>query len=149
MRPEGVAPLALGALSDLLGFHLARAAAVTVELFERHVGAPLQLRKVEYSLLLLLQANGPLAPKRLLQALALSAPNLSLVIDRLEQRALVRRERSETDRRSQNIVLTDTGRALAARGAEAAPAMEQEMLHCLSPAERLMLMELLRKVSSR
>jgi DNA-binding MarR family transcriptional regulator len=147
----GVAPseLSLGTLADVLGFHLARASAVTVELFERHVGGPLQLRKVEYSLLLLLQANGPLTPKRLLQALALSAPNLSLLIDRLEHRALVRRERSETDRRSQNIVLTDAGQALAQRGAEAAPTMERDLLDRLSHAERLMLIELLRKVGAR
>ena len=141
--------LALGALADVLGFHLARAQAVTVDLFERHVGTPLQLRKVEYSLLLLLLANGALTPKRLAQALALSAPNLSLLIDRLEQRGLVRRERVETDRRSQNIVLTDAGRALAGQGAAAAPEMERELLDRLSHAERLMLMELLRKISPR
>ena len=141
--------LSLGTLADVLGFHLARASAVTIALFERHVGVPLQLRKVEYSLLLLLQANGPLSPKRLLQALALSAPNLSLLIDRLEQRGLVRRERSETDRRSQNIVLTDEGQALARRGAEAAPTMERELLDRLTHAERLMLIELLRKIGTR
>ena len=141
--------LSLGTLSEVLGFHLARASAVTVELFERHVGVPLHLRKVEYSLLLLLLANGPLTSKRLVQALALSAPNLSLLIDRLEQRALVRRERSQTDRRSQNIVLTDEGRALAARGAASAPLLERELLDRLSHAERLMLIELLGKVATR
>jgi DNA-binding MarR family transcriptional regulator len=140
--------LSLGALSEVLGFHLARAAVVTYDLFERHVGVPLGLRKVEYSLLLLLLANGSLAPKRLLRALALSAPNLSLLIDRLEVRGLVRRERSTTDRRSQNIVLTDAGRALARRGADAAQDMERELLDRLSHAERLMLIELLRKVNS-
>lgn len=138
--------LSLGALADVLGFHLARAAAVTVDLFERHVGQPLALRKVEYSLLLLLHANGALTPKRLASALALSAPNLSLRIDRLERRGLVRRERSATDRRSQNIVLTDAGRQLAARGEAAAPAMEDALLDRLSNAERLMLIELLAKL---
>jgi len=140
--------LSLGALAELLGFHLARASVVTRELFERHVGAPFRLRKVEYSLLMLLLANGPLAPKRLLRVLALSAPNLSLLIDRLEARGLVRRERSTTDRRSQNIVLTDGGLALARRGADAAREMENELLERLSRAERLMLVELLRKVST-
>ncbi len=138
--------LSLGTLSEVLGFHLARASAITVDLFERHVGQPLQLRKVEYSLLLLLLANGALTAKRLAPALAMSAPNLSLLIDRLEQRGLVRRERSETDRRSQNIVLTDEGRKLATRGAAAAPAMEHALLDRLSHAERLMLIELLAKL---
>ncbi len=139
--------LALGTLAGVLGFHLARASAVTFDLFDRHVGEPLGLRKVEYSLLMLLHANGPIAPKRLAQALAVSAPNLTLLIDRLAQRSLVRRERSTTDRRSQNIVLTAQGHEIAARGSEAVPAMERELLGRLSHAERLMLIELLRKVS--
>lgn len=145
---EADGDLALGALAGVLGFHLARASAVTFDLFDRHVGAPLALRKVEYSLLLLLAANGPIAPKRLAPALAVSAPNLTLLIDRLQQRGLVRRERSTTDRRSQNIVLTADGRSVAARGADAVPAMERELLGRLSHAERLMLIELLRKVST-
>lgn len=139
--------LALGTLAGILGFHLARASAFTYDLFDRYLGEPLGLRKVEYSLLMLLQANGPIAPKRLAQALAVSAPNLTMLIDRLAQRGLVRRERSTTDRRSQNIVLTAEGRSLAERGTEAVPEMERELLGRLSHAERLMLIELLRKVS--
>ena len=159
--PEGIAPanasassgLDLGVLGQVLGFHLARAAVETYALFERHVGKPFQLRKVEYSLLLLLLANaGPspkLTPKLLGSALALTAPNLTLLVDRLVQRDLVRRERSLTDRRSQHIVLTDAGRMLAMQSAAAAPGMERELLARLSPVERLMLIELLRKVADR
>ena len=65
--------LSLGALSDVLGFHLAQAAVFTYGLFERHVGEPFALRKTEYSMLMLMLANGPLSPKRLAQALAEAA----------------------------------------------------------------------------
>lgn len=140
--------LSLGALEDILGFHLATATVTTMDTFERHVGTPLGLRKVEYSLLLLL-ANGPLSPKRLGRALALSAPNLTLLLDRLQQRDLIRRERSESDRRSHNVVLTDEGLRVAEAGAEAAAPMERELDERLSRAERLMLIELLRKVAER
>lgn len=147
-RPPSHA-LSLGLLSDVLGYHIAQAAVTTVDMFERHISQPFDLRKVEYSLLLLLLANGPLTPKRLGQALALSGPKLTLLLDRLEQRGLLRRERSATDGRSQNIVLTDTGRQLIqAAGAAAAP-MERELDERLSRAERLMLIELLRKVAGR
>ena len=150
---SGDASLRLGVLGQVLGFHLARAAVETYALFERHVGQPFKLRKVEYSLLLLLLANDAaspnLTPKRLGRALALTAPNLTLLLDRLVQRDLVRRERSLTDRRSQHIVLTDAGRVLAVQSAAAAPGMERELLARLSPAERLMLIELLRKVADR
>lgn len=147
-RPPGQ-PLSLGVLSDVLGYHVAQAAVTTVDLFDRHIGQPHGLRKVEYSLLMLVLANGPLTPKRLGQALALSAPNLTLLLDRLQGRGLIRRERSTTDGRSQNIVLTDEGRRLAAVTAVAAGPMERELDDRLSRAERLMLIELLRKVAGR
>jgi len=142
-------PLSLGVLSDVLGYHVAQAAVTTYGTFESHIGQPHGLRKVEYSLLMLLLANGPLTPKRLGQALALSAPNLTLLLDRLQGRGLIRRERSATDGRSQNIVLTDDGRRLADATAAAAGPMERELDDRLSRAERLMLIELLRKVAGR
>jgi len=146
---DAAAPLKLGVLADVLGYHIAQAAVVTVDTFERHIGAPMGLRKVEYSLLMLLLANGPQSPKRLGQALALSAPNLTLLLDRLQQRGLLHRERSQTDRRSQNIVLTAEGRQLADASAAAAEPMEADLADRLSHAERLMLIELLRKVAGR
>ncbi|MES2716399.1 MAG: MarR family transcriptional regulator [Pseudomonadota bacterium] len=147
-RPASQA-LSLGVLSDVLGYHVAQAAVTTVDMFDRHIGQPFGLRKVEYSLLLLLLANGPLTPKRLGQALALSGPNLTLLLDRLQDRGLLRRERSATDGRSQNIVLTDAGQQLTQAAGDAAAPMETELDDRLSRAERLMLIELLRKVAGR
>ena len=136
-------------LDEVLGYHLAQATVVTQDSFTRHIGDPLAMRKVEFSLLMLLQTNGPLSPKRLGQVLALSAPNLSLLLDRLQQRNLIHRERSANDGRSQNIVLTAAGQQLADQGAAAAAPMEAELANRLSRAERLMLIELLGKVALR
>lgn len=143
------AGLDLGGLAQVVGYHLAQATVTTMASFERHVGRPLNLRKVEYSLLLLLLANAPPTPKQLGHALALTGPNLTLLLDRLQARGLVQRERSQTDRRSQLIVLTAEGRALAEAGLHAVAPMEQVLDSRLSPAERLMLIELLRKVAGR
>lgn len=146
---SGTDEVQLGVLADVVGYHLAQAAVVTYDLFERHVGQPFGLRKVEYSLLMLLLANGPLVPKRLARTLTLSNPNLTLLLDRLQERGLIRRERNERDRRSQNIVLTDAGLALARDAAAAALPMERELLDRLSAAERAMLIELLRKAAGQ
>jgi DNA-binding MarR family transcriptional regulator len=148
-RPAEAAALSLGCLSELLGYHIAQAAVTTSDLFERHVGQPFGLRKVEYSLLMLIVANGPLAPKRLAQALALSAPNLSMLLDRLQARGLLRRERSQVDRRSQNVLLTEAGECIARGSGVAAGPMEQALFERLSRAEHAMLIELLRKVALR
>jgi DNA-binding MarR family transcriptional regulator len=145
----GPEPVELGPLTEVLGYHVAQAAVTTVELFERHVGERFALRKVEFSILMLLLANPALTPKRLGQSLALTAPNLTLLLDRLQDRGLLRRERSEVDRRSQNIVLTEDGRALARTAALAARTMEAELQDRLTRAEHALLIELLRKVAGR
>ncbi|WP_418318138.1 MarR family winged helix-turn-helix transcriptional regulator [Piscinibacter sakaiensis] len=139
--------LGLGPLGDLLGFHLARATLTTTALFERHIGKPFGLSKVEFSMLMLLLANGPLNPKRLAHALALTPPKMTMLLDRMQARELLRRERSEIDRRSQNVVLTAEGERIARGSAAAAPASEAALNGRLSRAERAMLLELLDKVA--
>ena len=147
--PKAPAALSLGPLSDVLGYHIAQAAVTTFSLFERHVGQPFGLRKVEYSLLMLVLTNEPLSPKTLAQALVLSAPNLTLLLDRLQARGLLRCERSQLDRRSQNVVLTDEGLRIAQASGAAAVPMESALFDRLSRAEHAMLIELLRKVAGR
>jgi len=142
------ADLDFGVLREVLGFHVTLAAVVTVELFERHIGEPLGLRKAEYSLLMLLLANGPTPARRLAQTLQLSAPQLTMMVDRLQQAKWLRRERNPADRRAQFIVLTRDGEALARRAATLSRTMEHKLAACLSPAERAMLIELLRKVGA-
>jgi MarR family transcriptional regulator, 2-MHQ and catechol-resistance regulon repressor len=55
---------------------------------------------------------GPMPQTRLCGKLLMSGSNLTTVIDNLERRALVRRERDAADRRVQNVHLTPAGRAL-------------------------------------
>jgi DNA-binding MarR family transcriptional regulator len=148
-RPPRATALAWGALADIVGFHLARAAVATDEAFETHVGQPCALRKVEFSLLMLLLANAQLPPKRLAQALAVTAPNLTLLLDRLQERRLLRRERHPQDGRSQNVVLTTRGHKLAQKASAAARAVQAQEHQRLSHAEHAMLIELLDKLSTR
>lgn len=136
-----------GTLADVLGYQIALAAAATQQLFHRHIGEPLQLRAVDFSVLMLLLANAEVTQKRLGQELAVSPPNLTILLDRLQQAGLLTRERSEVDRRAQLIRLTPQGRALALQAQGISPTMEAELRRRLSPVERLMLIELLRKVS--
>ena len=139
--------LSLGPLEGILGFHLARAAVATYAAFERSIGEPFGLRRVEFSLLVLLLANAPVTPKQLLHALALTAPKLSLLVDGLVERGLVRRDRNPADGRSQHLVLTERGRTLATAAADAAVLMEQVLQSRLTRAEHGMLIELLDKVT--
>jgi DNA-binding MarR family transcriptional regulator len=139
--------LDLGILREVLGFHVTLANVATVALFERHVGQPFALRKAEFSLLMLLLANGSTASKQLSRTLRLSAPSLTMLIDRMQEKKWLRRERNPADRRSQLIVLTAEGTALSRRAQTAAKTMENGLQRRLSRAERAMLIELLIKVA--
>lgn len=135
-----------GALGGVLGYHISQAVVTTLGLFARHVAEPLDLRPVEFSLLLLLQANEQVTPKQLAQTLALSSPNLTILLDRLQERGVIERVRSDSDRRSQNVLLTAAGSALAQRCVALCATMEQDLDDCLTPGEHLLLIELLQKV---
>jgi len=131
----------------LLGYRLAQASVRMRTVFNQHVGEPLNLRTVEFSLLMLLLANDEVTPSQISRTLAMSAPNLTQLLDRLAERGLVARERSPHDRRAQHIHLTRTGRVLAKKAHEVSLGMEQETLRHLSDAERAMLLELLQRVA--
>lgn len=144
-----VAPLSFGPLAGIAGFHLARAAVTTQSSFQRHIGTTFEVSKIEFSLLMLVLANPGIVPKRLARALAVTAPKLTLLLDGLQARRLIERQRNAADGRSQHLVLTDRGRKLARDAAAAAEPMERELLGHLSRAEHAMLIELLGKLAGR
>jgi DNA-binding MarR family transcriptional regulator len=69
------------------------------------------------------------------------------MLDRMQERGLIERIRSETDRRSQHVLLSSAGRALTDLALARTPAMEADLDGALSRAERAMLIELLDKVA--
>lgn len=150
-RPAGGVPAALneGVLAGVLGYLLAQASVLTGAAFTRHIGGPLDLRPVEFSLLTLVGANEGCAPKQLCSALAVSAPHLTILLDRLESRGLLARSDSALDRRAREVRLTAEGRRIADAAAQQAQGMEQALLRRLSPAESAMLFELLRQLCGR
>ncbi|RZS47562.1 DNA-binding MarR family transcriptional regulator [Sphaerotilus mobilis] len=139
--------LAEGALADILGYRVVQAQIATHALFMQHVGDPMDLRPVEYTLLQMLRSNTQVTPKQLAQSLVLTAPKLTILLDRLQERGLITRVRSDTDGRSQHVLLTDDGAELAQRGSEQAVLLEMSLQDVLTPGERAILMELLQKVA--
>lgn len=134
-------------LQHVLGYQLARADVPTKKVFFKHLGQPLGLRPVEFTILMLIAHNDQVTQKQLSQTLAVSAPNITALLDRLAERGLVTRVRSETDRRLQHIHLTDEGRRLAHRAHAVSLTMEHDLMRHLSDAEQAILMELLQKVA--
>ncbi len=141
------APAVEGVLAENIAYHIALASAATNRQFARHIGEPLALRPVEYSLLMLLSAHGALAPTQLARALALAPPSLTMLLDRLGERGLIERARSQADRRSRRVSLTPQGHRLARTAERRTPALNATINGVLSAGERMLLLELLRKVA--
>ena len=147
LEPPVLSGLDQSRLTHLVGYAATRAAIELRKTFTRHLG-PLELKVAEFSLLMLVAANPQANQKQLGVALALSAPNMAVTLDRLVERGWIERVRGVKDRRAQHIHLTAKGRDLVQRAEKIAATMENAALRMLSAAERAMLIELLLKVAS-
>jgi DNA-binding MarR family transcriptional regulator len=149
--PLRVEPLSHGldqsCMGHLLGYHITQANVSCRKVFARHIGAPYKLSPVEFTILMLVAHNRDASQKQLSQALSVSAPNVTALLDRMTERELLTRVRNETDRRSQHVRLTRKGAALVREAREVSMTMERELLRHLSDAERGILIELLQKVA--
>jgi len=141
------AALDQSAVQHLMGYRLTLAEVASRRVFQRHIGTPFKLRPVEFTILLLLLDHGSATPKQLALTLGLPPPNVTVLVDRLVERGLVQRQRSDTDGRALNLRLTDKGAELARRTQRVSQTMEAGLLAPLSVAERAMLGELLLKLS--
>jgi DNA-binding MarR family transcriptional regulator len=137
-----------GELHGILGYRVAQASVTTLAAFADSAGATHQLRPGEFTTLLLVKNNPDVTPSRLAKALAVTAPNVTLWINQLEQRGLVRRTLGTQDKRNQHLRVTAEGTKLAIKAAAAIQAAEQQAWE-LTAAERAMLVQLLYKISSR
>lgn len=142
-----LARLAEGPLHAVVGYQLAQAQIVTDRVFDENVRTHGGLRRVEFTILALVQANPGLTARQLARALAVTPPNIAIWLDKLASRSLITRTRSENDARLQHIRLTPDGEALVALAMQRVGDGERAALACLSVAERAMLVELLHKVA--
>ena len=108
-----------------------------------------ELRAVDFSVLSLLGANPNITQKRLSIAVNVSPPNLATLLDRLEERGLLVRQRNPLDKRSQTLVLTNEGTKLCAKAEKTVTELEQEATSMLSDGERTELVKLLQKIFLR
>jgi len=132
-------------LLSLVGYNCRRAYITIMPLFEKRM-AKFELRPVDFTVLSLLKANPNINQKRLSQEINVSPPNLATLLDRLEQRDLVMRQRNPQDRRSQTLVLTSGGMRMCAKAEKTAAELETQATAALNQSERAELIRLLQKI---
>lgn len=101
----------------------------------------------EIHLLEWLGDEGPRMMRELAEFLRLAVNSVTTVVDRLEQRGLARRQRSEEDRRIVRVELTDVGQSTYNELSENKLAFLRAMLEALSPEEQEIFLVLFRKIA--
>lgn len=134
-------------LHRIIGYQVAQASIATLDVFQRRVGSSLGLRPVEFTVLALIRENPGGLAGHLAKALAVTPPNITAWLDKLERRGLVRRVPSASDRRLQHLYVTERGAAICDTATQQVLEAERERFAALSPAERTLLIELLHKVA--
>ena len=96
---------------------------------------PLGLRITTYSTLILIVENPGVRQSELAAVLDIERPNMVVILDDLEQRGWINRERVEADRRAYALVATLSGRRVCARAVELDQEHEAKMLANLQERE--------------
>lgn len=101
-----------------------------------------ELRLVEH-----LDDAGPRMMRELAEYLRLAVSSVTSVIDNLEKKKIVRRNRSEQDRRIVRVELTDSGRVVSQAALKEKTQLLRSMLAALTDDEQEIFMVLFRKIA--
>ena len=139
------AGLRMGILPDLLAYHLRCAHVAVFQHFNHTLGVH-GISGPQFGTLLLIEANPGVSQSSIAEALRFDRSTLVQIIDRLEDRGLVRREPSTQDRRSHALRLTEDGAALLDELKALSDEHEGIVAETLSPDERKNLLSLLERL---
>jgi MarR family transcriptional regulator, lower aerobic nicotinate degradation pathway regulator len=135
------------ALMDRVGFLLSMAKGGAESVC---MGAlePIGLHPRQYGLMLVLATEGPLSQQELADWVRTDRTTMVALVDGLEERGYVRRERNPADRRAYRLQLTADGKRALTRGRTLMRQAEAQLLRSLNERERKQLVELLGKVAA-
>lgn len=142
--PQGVT-VSDAALRDLFGYTLKR----TFNAIQADLALtlrPFELRMITFSLLAVIVDNPGLRQSQLAQVLAIERPNMVVLIDELERRELITREREPADRRAYALTCTLAGRRLYDAARTAVLAHEEQFLQQMDRDQINQIIASLRKI---
>ena len=103
------------------------------EIYTKELNKKHQVSASQLNCLLSLYEYGPLPPSQIAKYIMVKSSTVTGIIDRLENKELVKRTRTSPDRRVITIELTDSGRALAEN---APPPIQQKIIEGLRRLSR-------------
>jgi DNA-binding MarR family transcriptional regulator len=122
-------------LRNFLGYHMKRAFNVIQSDLTQTL-KQFDLRMLTYTALVLIVDNPGLRQSQLAEAMDIERPNLVVIIDELERRELIVRDRVPTDRRAYALKATLAGRQLYDKAVDAVTTHENQLLKGLDAETR-------------
>ncbi|GAB3556335.1 MarR family winged helix-turn-helix transcriptional regulator [Spelaeicoccus albus] len=129
-----------------IGFLLAQLGTHAADVFAEQI-QPLGITPSDAGVLRIIGRSPGIAQRQLADKLGALPSRVVALIDKLERAGLAERTRSTTDRRAQELNLTDDGRKLLAELRKAAMAQEREVTNGLTDEQRTQLHDLLATMS--
>jgi len=118
------------------------------ELYGRDLARTHGLTPVQIRVLQIVSAHGSVTPKQISAQMGVSQATISTLIDRLVAKGVVRRERSEADRRQTNIVPTEKGRDVIERAPDPLQQQYVKAFEALEDWEQAMIVAALERVAA-
>ncbi len=121
---------------------------ISVAMFgERMTQAGVSLTPMQYALLCGIRAHPQTDQATLAGIAACDRVTLGKILDRLEERGLITRAQSASDKRAKVLVLTDEGRATLEIAVPFIRDLQQDILGGLDQAEKVVFVDLLQKLT--
>lgn len=139
------AGLTFAELDGLLGYRLRRAQGAMHRDFMGAI-AGLDLTQKQVATLWLINGNAGVSQVSVAAALGMDRATMMAIIDRLEERGLVMRQRSNTDRRRQELYLTPAGQNTLRKAKTRIARHEERIKSMFSGAELDALLSALKKL---
>lgn len=146
-QPE-IPPVNDDTLQQFLGYHMKRA----FNVIQADLSAtlkPFDLRMLTYTALILICDNSGLSQTQLAAAMDIERPNLVVIVDELERRDLIVRERVPTDRRVYALKPTYAGMGLRDKAVTAVIAHEARLFNELDTKARLAMVATLSSIRNQ
>jgi DNA-binding MarR family transcriptional regulator len=134
-------------LEDRPGFLIRRMHQIHVSLFAEAC-AEFRVTPLQYSLLSALTSLTSADQTTLANLVALDRTTTTGALKRLESRGLIRRERSDADRRSHVSALTEEGRSLVSAMEASARHAHAQTLSILSDAEAALFVAMMKRIAA-
>jgi homoprotocatechuate degradation regulator HpaR len=100
----------------------------------------------QWRVLRVLEEAGPMEPTRIADLACLLLPSLTRILQKLEEKQLIHRERDKVDRRKQVVRISETGSALIAANWEASVALMDRVRDHMGAEQYESLLDLLNEL---